>query len=240
MEIETLYMMAKAAAHNAERACQTAGNNTGTLWGYSGYSVYLDEYNRLVPLVIEQFGEEARRLFQPISSVPDHLSGGDIWVKYSELAAARLSTLASYLQSKLGTTDKQIQAILDLINANLRPSIFQDPQREVEIQNALEVMFRARALDYRREKIAIEYSSKKFIPDFTFETLDLALEVKLCNSPDKEKAIVDEINADIPAYQSRYRHIVFVVYDLGFVRDVNQFKSGIESNAGVHVLVIKK
>jgi hypothetical protein len=140
----------------------------------------------------------------------------------------------------LGATGRQVQAILDLIDANLRPAIFHDPEREVEVQNALEVILRARALDYRREKVTIEYSSKRFVPDFTFEPLDLAVEVKLCKSAEKEKAIVDEINADIPAYQTRYRHIIFVVYDLGFIRDVSQFRSGIESNPDVYVLVVKK
>lgn len=191
-------------------------------------------------MVIEQFGEEARHLFQPIDLAPGHRTEGLMWVAYSELAAVRLNALAAYLQAKLGATGRQVQAILDLIDANLRPAIFHDPEREVEVQNGLEVILRARALDYRREKVTIEYSSKRFVPDFTFESLDLAVEVKLCKSAEKEKAIVDEINADIPAYQTRYRHIIFVVYDLGFIRDVSQFKSGIESNPDVYVLVVKK
>lgn len=240
MDVETLYMMVKAVARNAERACEVAGHNTSTLWGYSGYSAYIDEYNRLVPLVVEQFGEEAKRLFQPIDLTPGYSTAGIMWITYSELASTRLNALASYLQAKLGATDRQVQAVLDLINANLRPAIFHDPEREVEVQNALEVIFRARVFDYRREKVTIEYSSKQFVPDFTFESLDLAVEVKLCKSAKKEKIIIDEINADIPAYQTKYRYIIFVVYDCGFIRDVNQFKSGIESNPGVYVLVVKK
>jgi hypothetical protein len=238
MDTETLYMMAKAAARNAERACEVAGRNTGTIYGYSGYLAYIEEYNRLVPLVVEQFGEEAWNYFQLIK-VPKGRSGIE-FVAYSELAAARLNTLASYLQAKLGATDRQVQAMLDLIDANLRSATFQDPEREVDVQNTLEVIFRARGLDFRREKISIDYSSKKYIPDFTFESTDLALEVKLCNTEGKEKAIIDEINADIPAYQTRYRYIIFVVYDLGYIRDVGQFRSGIESNPDVYVTVVKK
>lgn len=240
MDIEVLYTMARSAARNAERACEVAGSNTSTLWGYTGYSAYIDEYNKLIPLVIEQFGEEASQLFEPIDSIPDYREGGQVWVMYSELAAARLNALASYLQAKLGPTDRQMQASIDLIEANLRPAIFADPEREVEVQNALEVIFRARGLDFQREKVSIPYSSKKFIPDFTFESLDLVVEVKLCKSKDDEKVIIDQINADIPAYQTRYRHSIFVVYDLGFIRDVGQFKSGIESNPDVHVLIVKK
>ena len=58
------------------------------------------------------------------------------------------------------------------------------------------------------------YSVKNYKPDFTFEGLDLAIEVKLCNKPEREKAIVEEINSDIPAYQTKYRYVIFVIYDL--------------------------
>ena len=68
----------------------------------------------------------------------------------------------------------------------------------------------------------------------------MAVEAKLYNSKKKEKEIIDEINADIPAYQTRYKHVIFIVYDLGFIRDVDRFKSGIESNQGVYIEVIKK
>jgi DpnII restriction endonuclease len=91
----------------------------------------------------------------------------------------------------------------------------------------------------RREKVSIPYSSKKFIPDFVFDSFDLALDTKLCNSANREREIVDEINADIPAYHTKYGHILFVIYDVGFIRDVAQFKSGIEAIPGVRVIVIK-
>ena len=121
-----------------------------------------------------------------------------------------------------------------------RAAIFEDPKREKDVQNVLEILFRARDIDYRREKITIPYSSKTFVPDFTFESLDLALEVKLCRVAGNEKAIIDEVNADIPAFQTRYKSVIFLVYDLGHIRDVGLFKSGIESNADVYVQVIKK
>ena len=109
-----------------------------------------------------------------------------------------------------------------------------------DVQDAMEIIFNAKGLDYRREKVTIEYSSKVFVPDFTFESLNLAVEAKLCNSASKEKRIIDEFNADIPAYQTRYTRLTFVVYDLGFIRDVDRFKTSIECNPGVRVLVIKR
>lgn len=241
MKVETLYNMARAAAQGATRACEADGGKMAIRYG--GYPAYVNEYNRLIQLVVQEFGEEAKSLFQPIN-LGRHIyppsAIGTMWRTYLELAAVRLNALEAYLRSKIGVTDERLQSVLDLINANLRAAIFQTPEQEKEVQNALEVIFRARGLEFGRETVTIKYSSKKFIPDFTFETFDLALEVKLCKAASKEKSLIDEINADIPAYQTRYRFAVFVVYDLGFIRNVSEFKSGIEGNPDVHVLVVKE
>ena len=245
MEIQTLYNMIRAAAEGARRPLEADVQKPEVSFfeAYAGYPVYINEYNRLLPYVFELFGEEAEALFQPIDIGkqinPNHAIGS-LWRTYSELASVRLSALAAYVQSKLGVADKESDAVVDLILAKLRPSMFKDPDNEDDVQDAMEIMFNARGLDYRREKATIEYSSKQFVPDFTFENLNLAVEAKLCKSDSKEKAIIDEINADIPAYQTKYSRMIFVVYDLGFIRDVDKFKSGIEGNPGVRLLVIKK
>jgi hypothetical protein len=240
VEIQTLYNLIRAAAEGARRPLEAANPNFET---YGGYPVHIAEYNRLLPYVFEQFGDEARALFQPIDigkqMNPAEAIGG-MWRTYAELASARLTALAAYVQSKLGTAEKESDAVADLILAKLRPAMFKDPDDEDDVQDAMEIIFNARGIDYRREKVTIEYSSKQFVPDFTIESLNLAVEAKLCKSASKEKAIVDEINADIPAYQTRYARMIFVVYDLGFIRDVDKFKSGIEGNPGVRLLVIKK
>jgi hypothetical protein len=129
---------------------------------------------------------------------------------------------------------------MDFITANLRPSIFEDPKNEKELQNIVEVMLRAREYEYRRELIRIPYSSKVYIPDFTFEVLHLALEMKLCSSRDRVREMIDEINSDIPAYQTRYENVIFAIYDLGQIRDEAEFKGSIERNLNVYVVIVKK
>ena len=74
---------------------------------------------------------------------------------------------------------------------------------------------------------------------FIFPNLKLCLEVKLSKSGDKLRAIVDEINADIRAYSSAYDRQLYVVYDIGTIRDEAEFKSGLEDAPGVSVLVVK-
>src|SRR5207245_2314806 len=119
-------------------------------------------------------------------------------------------------------------------------SIYDDPKNERELQNIVEIMLRSREYDYRRELIRIPYSSKTYIPDFTFEVLHLALEMKLCNSKERVKEMIDEINGDIPPYQTRYENVIFAIYDLGSIRNVAEFKGSIEKNLNVYVVVVKK
>ena len=47
----------------------------------------------------------------------------------------------------------------------------------------------------------------------------------------------DEINADITAYSTKYERLLFVVYDLGVIRDEAEFRRDIE-NAGANIKVV--
>jgi hypothetical protein len=63
--------------------------------------------------------------------------------------------------------------------------------------------------------------------------------VKLSKSTDKLKAIVDEINADMRAYSTVYERQLYIVYDLGRLRDEAEFKRGLENAPGVSVLIVE-
>lgn len=242
MDVETLFEMASAAARNAERNCTPTGGEM-FFEGYGGYPAYLQEYNRLVPIAWEMFGDEARQLF-PQMDLGKHMNPADtigaMWKTHAEFAAARLSALAAYLKTKQGTKKREVDDIAVLLEDNLRPAMFKDPDHEREVQDVIEIIFRVRSLDFRREQESVPYSTKRYIPDFTFDSLGLAVEVKLCKRADREMEIIDEINADIIGYQGRYESMLFVIYDLGFIRDVAAFKSSIEQQVGVRVSIIKK
>jgi len=243
MDIDTLYNMVKSTARGAERALSSQGGPKETSFDrFIGYPAFVKEYNSFLPFVYKECGGESKTLFEPINLgkyIDPFYTAGIYYKTYLAMASAKLHSLEAYLQSFVKSDEKAVQSIIDLIGMNLRSSIYKKPEKEVEVQNALDTIFRARSLDYKREKDTIEYSSKRFIPDFTFDSSDLSIEVKLCKSAQKEKQIIDEINADIPAYQTRFRRIIFVVFDLGYIRDVEKFKSGIESNKDVYMCIIK-
>lgn len=244
MNITTLYNMAKATSEAATNAANLKIQPVNVDYMlYGTYPVYVNEYNILLGHTYKLLGKEAQELFQPIDigkyiNPADTL--GSFWKTYLDLAVVKLNSLTAYLQSKIPTVQKELQGVLDFIDANLRSSIYADLRNEKELQNIVETMLRARAYDFQREKVTIPYSSKLYIPDFTFEVLHLALEMKLCTSQTKMKEIIDEINADIPSYQTKYENVIFVVYDLGFIRDVAEFKGSIERNLNIYVSIVKK
>lgn len=240
-----LYAMVKEAAQGAQRALKIPDQpdpNAAFLFAYSGYPAYVRQYNSIfLPQIYEIYGEEAKQLLPPISPDPPILNGNRrAYRTRLETVSAALGAAVAYLKTKLNITDQQVEVLLDLIGANLRPAIFEDPKNEKEIQNTLETIFRVRGYDFEREKDTIPCSAKYYVPDFTFEALDLSLEAKLCNRQERVKELVDEINADILGYQKRYKHVVFVIYDLGYIRDEHAFRSGIERNPDVYVKIIKK
>ncbi|MBI2820028.1 MAG: hypothetical protein HYX73_08620 [Acidobacteria bacterium] len=93
--------------------------------------------------------------------------------------------------------------------------------------------------DYDRETGRVKFSSKEVIPDFIFPKLNLALEVKLASDSSRAKGVIDEVNADIRTYKKKFKFVLFVIYDIGSIRDESEFRRDLESEDGVSVLIIK-
>lgn len=129
--------------------------------------------------------------------------------------------------------------VLSLAGPPLRKVIRSTPKNEKEVQHAFENLLVGASIPYSRETDRIEYSSKTYTPDFTMPQIDLAIEMKLCG-PGREKEIIAEINDDILAYRTKYGNILFVVYDLGQIRDLERFTVSFEQHQNVIVRVVKE
>lgn len=56
----------------------------------------------------------------------------------------------------------------------------------------------------------------------------------------KKSRIIEEINADITAYAKKYDRQMFIVYDLGTIRDDVEFRRDIEAAGDdIKVVIIK-
>ncbi len=133
----------------------------------------------------------------------------------------------------------EIVSIISLADKKLRKVIRQPPTKEAEVQDAFENLLVGADIAYKREAPQITYSSKQYRPDFVVPTADLVIEIKLCSKPGHEKERIAEINDDILAYETTWGNQLFVVYDIGTIRDVDTFKGSLEANDSVIVCVVK-
>ena len=130
-----------------------------------------------------------------------------------------------------------LMKVLSLSEHKLRKVIRTKPEREKEIQDQFENLLIGADIDFEREGPHIDYSSKAYIPDFSFNSIDLAVEIKLCKT--EEKTFIQQINDDILAYKTKFNNLLFIIYDLGVIRDVDTFKQSFEETENVIVHVIK-
>jgi len=222
----------------------TVSGELANIGRYSSYKMFLRKYNELVKQAVPLI--PANPLLDLFNLEKIRESASCTWIQQKEffdMAYSNAALLKSLLQGAIGYAEDETQNLKDFIQANLRRAVFTIPDREAEVQNGIEALIvgrgMAKGMDYDRETGRVKTSGKESVPDFIFPNLKLCLEVKLSKSGDKLRAIVDEINADIRAYSSSYDRQLYVVYDIGTIRDEAEFKSGLEDAPGVSVVVVK-
>jgi hypothetical protein len=214
------------------------------VWKHSGYKQFARKYNQIVvevsrnvslPPIIDQFDLER------MPGIGDTVAMQQ--KQYFESVHANASLLKGYLESQLGVVEDETVALRDFFQARLRSAIFRPPEKERDVQDAVEQLLIGRGLlkgqDYDREVGRVKMSIKELVPDFILLKLGLALEIKLSNGPARVKNLVDEINADIAAYSKEYRSVFFLVYDIGQIRDEAEFRRDLEHDRNVSVIVVK-
>lgn len=209
---------------------------------YITFKAYAEMFNSLA--------REAEKILKlPENSFPTFLTekmgtyGDTLWgtqKQVVEAVALQAGMLLTYLEGATDFIEDEFENFANFIRGKLRASIFNSPTKEIEVQNAIEALLigsgMTKGIDYDRESGKIEFSGKEYIPDFVLPKMNLSVEVKLLR-PGKKSSIIDEINADITAYSTRYERLLFVVYDLGVIRDEAEFRRDIE-NAGANIKVI--
>jgi hypothetical protein len=128
--------------------------------------------------------------------------------------------------------------LLSAFQQRLRPMFRKPPENEREVQDKVEDLLNLREIPYSREAEQFQYSSKSYRPDFVLPRMETALEIKL-SKPGREPDLIAEINDDILAYLTHYSHALFVVYDLGAIREETRFRKDLQAQGNVLVLVVK-
>lgn len=171
--------------------------------------------------------------------------GDTVWPlqkKIMEQVLVSSKMLYSCLASNDDFADDEFDNLENFIKSRLRTVIFSRPEREVEVQNAIETLLAGRGLnkgvDYDRETGKFEFSGKEYIPDFIIPKLQLCIEVKLLKENRKSK-VIEEISADVTAYGKQYSRQIFVVYDLGYIQNEAEFIRDIENAGNIKVIIVK-
>jgi hypothetical protein len=243
-QLKTLLSNTNALLGAMRDSTSTASGEFANVGRWSSYETFMRKYNVLV--------RQAAPLLSDITILDTFdldkikTSGDYTWIRTKELFDLTYSNfvlLKSLLEGAIGYAEDETHNLIDFLQANLRKGIHVLPEREAEIQNAVETLLVGRGMakgtEYDRETGRVKTSGKESIPDFVFLSLKLCLEVKLLRSPDRLKAVVDEINADIRAYSTAYERQLYIVYDLGIIRDESEFKRGLENAKGVFVIIVK-
>lgn len=178
----------------------------------------------------------------------DHMLGpGDTtWPNQKQILEQVLVSskmLLASLEGNCDFVDDEFDNLQNFLQSRLRASIFNKPEKEIEVQNAIEALLLGRGLskgvDYDRESGKLEFSGKEYIPDFIIKKLSLCIEVKLLREGRRSK-VIEEISADITAYKKVYSRQLYVVYDLGVIQNEEEFKHDIEAVDGVKVIIVKQ
>jgi hypothetical protein len=214
------------------------------LWTHAGFKQYARKYNELVKLVGKVVPLPPLFDLYNVDSMPGNADSLPFQRKeVFDGVYANLSLLKGILENHIGVVEDEIAALRDFFQARLRAAILHEPQKELDVQDAVEALLIGRGLqkgvDYDREVGRVKVSVKEVIPDFILPRLALAIEVKLIKTPARVREVVDEINADIAAYSKRYGTLLFIVYDLGNIRDEVEFKQDLEDPGNVSVIVVK-
>ncbi len=114
-----------------------------------------------------------------------------------------------------------------------------EPSEEKKVQDAVEAILTTIGVSYTREKETSPVGEKAFKPDFVVEGEGMAIEVKLAKGGHGAPKIQEEISADIHGYRQRWPRVLFVIYDLGTIRDPEKIRDDNEKTLGVFVEIVK-
>ena len=219
--------------------------NTRESGRYASFATYAGQYNNLASDVCRVL-ELPRECFANYDTENMPSWGDSLWPHQRQIMESVLlgtDMLLSYLEADSEFSDDVFSDLENYIKTRLRPVVFTKPAKEVEIQNAIENLFVGRGwnkgIDYDRETGKVLFSGKEYIPDFIIPKLRLCIEVKLVREG-KKSSIIEQINSDITGYGKKYERQLYIVYDLGEIRDEVEFKRDIENTGDrIRVVIVK-
>lgn len=219
------------------------GNEVGR---YTSYKLFAQTYNNIAKEAVDKCLFTGSFNTFNLEQIPDEF---DTTWPMQKVIMENVLVNTRMMITLLGTDSYfkkyELDNIENFIKSNLRACFDETPKNEKEVQKVIENLFigkgMAKGIDFDRETGKIKYSSKEYAPDFILLKMNMCIEVKYIKEGTKDNRIIDQINADIPAYSKKYQNILFVIYDVGTIKNEIEFKRDIESNknSNIKVIIIK-
>lgn len=220
------------------------GTDQTMLFSFSNYKNFMTKSNQIGALVCKEIGTNIIFDFYDLPNVPGTSDTIHSQQKmYFDAVLGNLALIRSTIENHLEIKIEEIFNLKNFFSSNLRRAVLRDPENEMYIQDTIEQMLigkgMSKGIDYDREVGRVKVSIKEYKPDFIFPKLDLAFEIKISKTKAKSKEIVDEINADIQAYGKQYSQLLFLIYDIGTIRDEDEFKNDIDNADNIQLVIVK-
>lgn len=243
LTIKTLISQLNALERTTNDILMNAKNADHEMTQYSSFRTMAQVYNDLVEQakVVMKHGSFYTMNVDNLKSYSSTLWPEAKSILESVMLNCRL--LIATLDSNIDFIGEKVSDLEQFFNTNLRKVFFELPENEKQVQNEVEKLLIGKGYnkgtDYDREAGRFNYSGRDYIPDFILPNLSECIEVKFLRDKSRKSKIIEEINADITAYKKHYSNILFIIYDLGAIRDQIEFRRDIESNDGVRIIIIK-
>ena len=114
------------------------------------------------------------------------------------------------------------------------------PTKESEVQHYVDVVLASTGVCFQKEGPTFVFSLRRYRPDHTIAKQRLVIEAKLCKNRDDLGRVIESMSADLAPYLKHYDRVLFVVFDLGAIYDVDAFGADFEEDERVEVVVIKR
>ena len=242
-----LLQMARALLRSMDGVLSSRTNERD-VFHFVSYKTYAEKYNLLVEAVA-RLGVVDQGILSTFNTEKMPGIGDTLDIQQTsafQSTHGSLSMLCAFLESKvdIGETSHELRGLREFLTEKLRPAMLDSqPESEKAVQNTVEQLLIGRGMqkgvDYDRETGRVKHSGKESVPDFLFSPLAAVLEVKFVKDKGSVSRIVDEMNADLLAYGKVYPHVLFLVYDIGGISDIGEFKRDFESNGKASVIVLK-
>ncbi len=175
-------------------------------------------------------------------NLQDRDMGVETVLDYVERGIGLLEHLAKTGRLPAGEREGETTGIelLSGLERGVRQAFSSHPKEEKgDLHPIVRVVLGSLNIPFTMEQERVAYATTSAIPDFVLWEGKVALEVKLLRDAKDLPRITTEINDDILKYGDRFSQKVFLVYDCGTLRDVEEFRRAFMSHRGVFVLVVK-